>query len=110
MYRLKYKIWLDRNGKVFGEGPYQLLSRTGETGSLSTAAREMGMSYSQAHTLIKKLEEKLGFPLLISKVGGTGGGGSSLTREAEILMDKYRGFSDECKRTLEDIFARHFSD
>ena len=110
MYRLKYKIWLDKNGKAFGEGPYQLLDRTRKSGSLHIAAKQMGMSYSQAHSLIKKLEERLGFPLLISRVGGSGGGGSSLTAEAETLMDRYRSFSDECKHALEELFARHFGD
>lgn len=49
--RLAYKIWLDNNGKAFGEGPYELLTRVERTGSLNRAAAEMGMSYNKAWRL-----------------------------------------------------------
>ncbi len=108
MYKLKYKIWLDKKGKVFGDGPCKLLKGIEEHGSLSNAAKAMGMSYSQAHNLIKNIEEKLGFSLLARKVGGSGGGGSELTQEAHDLMKKYLEFHNECEIILEEIFQKHF--
>ena len=39
MYILRYKLWLEKDGKAFGEGPYQLLAGILETGSLSNAAK-----------------------------------------------------------------------
>ena len=41
MYKLRYKIWLDQDGKAFGQGPYHLLAGIKETGSLSQAARQL---------------------------------------------------------------------
>ena len=42
--KIAYKVWLDNNGKAFGEGPYQLLKRIATTGSLHQAAKEMKIS------------------------------------------------------------------
>ena len=62
--RLKYKIWLETDEKAFGEGPCDILTRVEKHGSLKGAAEEMGMSYSHAWKLVKKLEHQLGFKLL----------------------------------------------
>ena len=69
------KIWLDHNGKVFGEGPYELLKRVEKTNSLHEAAHQMGMSYSKAWKLIQTMEKRLGFFLLDKKIGGLSGWG-----------------------------------
>ena len=58
MYKLHYKLWLEKDGKVFGEGPYRLLVGILETGSLSSAAKKLNMSYSLAYNLIKKVEKR----------------------------------------------------
>lgn len=62
--KVTYKVWLDNNGKAFGDGPYELLKRVEKTGSLHQATNQMGMSYSKAWRLIRALEERLGFTLL----------------------------------------------
>ncbi|MEW6621871.1 MAG: LysR family transcriptional regulator [Bacillota bacterium] len=108
MYKLKYKIWLDKDGKVFGEGPCFLLKGIEKHGSLTSAARELKMSYSQAYNLIKNIEEKLGFTLITSQTGGPGGGKSELTAEARLLLEKYTNFHQECQVQLEQIFQKHF--
>jgi len=33
--KVAHKVWLDNEGKAFGEGPYQLLKRIEERGSLA---------------------------------------------------------------------------
>ncbi|MGI6630885.1 MAG: winged helix-turn-helix domain-containing protein [Bacillota bacterium] len=110
MYQVKFKIWLDRNGKVFGEGPYRLLKGIEDTGSLNTSAREMKMSYSQAYKLIKNIEKRLGFPLITSQTGGQGGGGSQLTGEAKELMKKYLAFERECRESIWAAYEKYFGD
>lgn len=109
MYNLKFKIWLDKDGKVFGQGPYELLKGVEETGSLSRAAQGMHMSYSQAYNLIKSLEKRLGFSLIISQSGGKKGGGSALTPEAVELMKKYAAFYRESEQALREIFKKYFA-
>lgn len=110
MFSLNCKIWLEINGeKVFGDGPCDILKRIKSSGSLRMAASEINMSYSQAWQLIKNLEKKLGFPLLIKKVGGEFGGGSFLTPEGEKLMKRFEQFRQEADEKLGQLFKKHFS-
>jgi molybdate transport system regulatory protein len=106
--KVAYKVWLDNNGKAFGEGPYQLLKRIRKTGSLHKAAMEMKMSYRKAWVTINAIEEKLGFSLLERKVGGTSGGGSIITPSGLELMKHYEQFRKEVKKALENIYQKHF--
>ena len=106
--KVRYKIWLDNNGKAFGEGPYELLKRVEKSNSLHEAAHQMGMSYSKAWGLIRTLEDRLGFVLLERKAGGISGGGSQLTCEARNLMKHYDRFHKDVKEALEKIFLKHF--
>jgi len=106
--KIGYKVWLDNNGKAFGDGPYELLRRVEETMSLHQAANDMGMSYSKAWRLIRTLEERLGFALLERKVGGQLGGGSRITPRAKYLMNHYQQFREEVKKGLNKIYQKHF--
>ena len=106
--KVAFKVWLDNNGKAFGEGPYQLLKRIETTGSLHQAAHEMKMSYRKAWTTLKAIETKLGYPLLERKVGGIAGGGSHITEQGLILMKHYEEFRIEVKESLEKIYHKHF--
>jgi len=106
--KVAFKVWLDNNGKAFGEGPYQLLKRIETTGSLHQAAHEMKMSYRKAWTTLKAIETKLGYPLLERKVGGIAGGGSHITEQGLILMKHYEKFRIEVKESLEKIYRKHF--
>jgi molybdate transport system regulatory protein len=102
------KIWLDHNGKAFGEGPCELLKRVEKTNSLHEAAHQMDMSYSKAWCLIRTLEERLGFTLLERKVGGVSGGGSQVTPKAKDFMNRYGRFHKDVEEALERIYLKHF--
>jgi molybdate transport system regulatory protein len=106
--KISYKVWLDNNGKAFGDGPYELLTRVKKTRSLHQAANQMGMSYSKAWRLIQTLEERLGFSLLERKVGGQSGGGSQVTPMAKDLMEHYEQFQKDVKIALKKIYQKHF--
>ncbi len=103
-----YKVWLDNNGKAFGEGPYELLKRVEHTKSLHQAANQMGMAYSKAWKLILTMEKRLGFALLDRKVGGRSGGGSQMTARAKNLMKHYEGFRKDVEKAMQKIYGRHF--
>jgi len=107
--RIAYKVWLHRDGKAFGDGPYELLRRVEKTKSLHQAANQMGMSYSKAWRLVRTLEERLGFILLERKTGGQSGGGSQVTPMARDLMKRYAIFRKDVKEVLEKIYRKHFS-
>jgi molybdate transport system regulatory protein len=102
------KLWVENEGKAFGDGPWTLLSGVRRHGSLRRAAGDLGMSYSKAWRLIGLLEKRLGYPLLVRQVGGTAGGGSLLTAQAEDLLDRYGGFRAEATELVQSAFDRHF--
>ena len=90
--KLVYKIWVEGKTKAFGEGPYKLLRKVEQLGSLNKAAQDMNMSYSKAWSIIKRAEKELGFKLVESNTGGVGGGGSRLTSQARTLLNQYDEF------------------
>ena len=102
------KIWLDHNGKAFGEGPFELLKRVEKTNSLHEAAYQMRMSYSKAWKLIQMTEKRLGFVLLDKKVGGISGGGSRVTPEGKELMKRYKQFEKDARKAIEEAYQKHF--
>ena len=106
--KIAYKVWLDCNGKAFGEGPDRLLQRVEATGSLHKAAADMKMSYRKAWLMLKTMERRLGFALLERKVGGVSGGGSRLTPEARVFMKRYEAFRWEVEGSLQEIYRKHF--
>jgi molybdate transport system regulatory protein len=106
--KVTYKIWLDHNGKAFGEGPHELLKRVEKTDSLHEAAHQMGMSYSKAWKLIQTMEKRLGFSLLDKKIGGLSGGGSRVTPKGKELMKRYEQFEKEVKKAIEKVYQKHF--
>ncbi len=105
-----YKIWLDYRGRAFGDGPARLLDGVEQWGSLRKAAQELGMSYNKAWHILHAAEQRLGFALLDRSVGGTLGGGSQLTPEAQDLMRRYRAVGAEAGEVLKAVFEKHFAD
>ncbi len=108
--KLSYKMWLDHNGRAFGYGPAHLLEGVEHWGSLRKAAQELGMSYNKAWRIVHAAEQRLGFALLDRTVGGSLGGGSILTPEAQDLMRRYRAMVGDVDDALTAVFARHFGD
>lgn len=108
--RLAYKIWLDYRGRAFGDGPARLLDGVEHWGSLRQAAQELGMSYNKAWRILHAAEQRLGFALLDRSVGGSLGGGSRLTPQAQDLMTRYRALASSAAEALETAFQTHFSD
>ncbi len=95
------KVWLEKDGAVFGEGLCDLLSLIEKTGSIASAALEMGMSYRAAWGKIKAAEKEWRIKLVNTRVGGDSGGGASLTGEARLLMDRFLDLRNGINRLLE---------
>lgn len=86
----------------------QLLSDVCESGSLRSACAGGGISYSRAWLLLGDAERALGVPLLVRKLGGTSGGGSKLTEEAQTLLKTYRRITASLTNHAEQILKREF--
>ena len=75
--------------ETIGIGKIKLLRLVGETGSISAAARQMGMNYRRAWFLINSMQTGFAEPLLCTVRGGKGRGGASLTPLANELISRY---------------------
>lgn len=86
--RLSLRVKLGASS-FLGPGKIGLLRRIDELGSISAAARDMGMSYRRAWLLIDSLNQTLPTPVLSTELGGPGGGGATLTATGRRLLDLY---------------------
>ena len=73
-----------------GIGKITLLEAIVRTGSLSQAARDIGMSYRRAWLLIDSMNGEFDTPVISATVGGSGGGGAQLTAFGGELIRAYR--------------------
>lgn len=90
MYDLKLKIWLERDGKfIVSDGRAKLLRKIKDTGSLSKAAKEMGMSYRHAWGIIHRVSQGAGGKVVESTRGGKEGGVTRLTPFGEEILREY---------------------
>lgn len=74
---------------MFGEGRYRLLKAVEREGSISGAARSLGMSFRSAWTHLDRAERALRYRLLVRSRGGAGGGSTRLTPRARNLLRNY---------------------
>lgn len=93
---------------TIGPGKAQLLELIQETGSISKAARAMGMSYLRAWQLVEALNEAFQKPLVASDTGGARGGGSHLTPTGKKALTLYLRLRDNSLRIgRKDLLALH---
>ena len=89
--------------ETIGIGKIKLLRLVGETGSISAAARQMGMNYRRAWFLINSMQSGFAEPLLQTERGGSGRGGASLTPLAIELISRYETHASLIARQSSDI-------
>jgi len=95
------RFWLNVNGKGFlGQGRIELLEQIHTTGSISAAARAMGMSYKAAWDAVDAMNALADQPLLVCRSGGRRGGGSQLTAYAQQVIRQYRAAAHEHQRFM----------
>ena len=90
MYDLKLKMWLERDGRfIVSDGRAKLLRKVKDMGSLSKAAKEMGMSYRHAWGIVHRISQNAGGDVVHSVRGGREGGVTSLTPFGEEILREY---------------------
>lgn len=81
---------LGKSAAAMGPGKAELIERIGRTGSISGAAREMGMSYRRAWQLVEALNKTFTEPVVTTAIGGTRGGGARVSAFGERLVARFR--------------------
>lgn len=96
----------DRKGPTFGKGAAILLHGIEENGSLNKTAKNLHMAYSKAWSMIKKVEEGLGFQL-IERYGARG---SKLTEEGAEFLKLYDAYEKKVETYADKVFRETFKD
>lgn len=78
------------SGKRIGPGKIALLEAIRSTGSISAAARSLGMSYRRAWLLVEEINHALRGPAVTAETGGRRGGGAIITPVGERVVGLYR--------------------
>jgi len=78
------------SGARIGRGKAVLLEGIRDTGSISAAARALGMDYKRAWLLLDSLDSAFDTPVVERKAGGVGGGGAALSPFGLELLGRYR--------------------
>jgi molybdate transport system regulatory protein len=95
-------VWFKSGAQTLGGASrIALLAAIRETGSITGAAKAVGMSYKAAWDAIDTMNNLAGEPLVVRSTGGKGGGGTTLTPRALTLIDTFRAVEREHSRFLE---------
>ena len=93
--KLNLKLRLMRDEEVaMGPGKADLLEAIAEAGSISGAARSMGMSYRRAWLLVDVMNRSFQKPLVHSAAGGAQGGGAQLTEDGVAALAHFRSMEE----------------
>jgi molybdate transport system regulatory protein len=101
---------LGRGSPAMGPGKAELVERIAETGSISAAARAMGMSYRRAWQLVEALNAAFKAPVVVTAVGGERGGGARVTPYGRRLAAEFRAMEGKASAAIAaDLkrFVRH---
>jgi molybdate transport system regulatory protein len=91
---------LGKSAAAMGPGKAELVERIGRTGSISAAAREMGMSYRRAWQLVEALNRAFREPVVATAIGGSRGGGASVTRYGARLVARFRAMERKASAAI----------
>ena len=82
-----------------------LLGKIGEYGSITKAAKGVGLSYKGAWDAVDAMNGMFSEPLVVTMTGGRGGGGTQLTSTGVRIVDTYRALLREHQRFMQAASA-----
>lgn len=90
---------------ALGPGKARLLELIGETGSISQAAKALGMSYRRAWLLVDAMNKDFREPLVETARGGERGGGAQVTTLGREAAERYRAMEARATELLAEELA-----
>jgi len=88
------------NASPVGGERIRLLEAVAREGSISAAARSVGLTYKAAWDAIDAMNNLFGQPLVEGRAGGRRGGGTILTTQGTRLVETFHHLEGELARTL----------
>lgn len=102
---LQGQVWMTvGEQKLGGQDRMALLSAIASHGSITAAAKAVGLSYKGAWDAIEAMNNLAGEPLLERAAGGKGGGGTRLTARGAQLVENFAKIEEEHRK-----FVAHLS-
>ena len=95
---------------AMGPGKVELIERIAESGSISAAARAMGMSYRRAWQLVEALNRDFRAPVVTTAVGGERGGGARVTPFGRRMAARFRAMESKASAAVADDLRRFAAD
>ena len=97
-------LWLHKEDQKFlGGDRICLLEQIDELGSISKAAKAVGISYKTAWDLVNMINNLADKPLVDRLAGGRGGGGTTLTAEGKRVLREFQIIQEEHRKFLDNI-------
>jgi molybdate transport system regulatory protein len=91
---------LGKGAPAMGPGKAELIERIAKTGSISAAARAMGMSYRRAWQLVEALNKDYREPVITTAIGGERGGGAKVTAFGKRLVAAFHAMEDKASAAI----------
>ncbi|HEX5864122.1 MAG TPA: winged helix-turn-helix domain-containing protein [Casimicrobiaceae bacterium] len=89
--RVQFRLRITRGDDIaVGPGKVHLLEAIASTGSITAAARQLGMSYRRAWLLVDTMNRCFESPVVAAEAGGKRGGGTRLTATGRRAIAHYR--------------------
>jgi molybdate transport system regulatory protein len=89
--RIQFRLRISNGDDIaVGPGKIELLEAIDTTGSISAAARSLGMSYRRAWLLVDTMNRCFKSAVVDAEVGGRRGGGTQLTALGTEVVRRYR--------------------
>ncbi len=92
-------------GLILGPGKVDLIEAIERSGSISAAARVLGMSYRRAWLLVDALNHMFKRPLVIAASGGSHGGGAEVTDFGRDVAAAYRRIEERTRSAILEELA-----
>ncbi|CAG0993790.1 Molybdenum-pterin-binding protein MopA [Flavobacteriales bacterium] len=106
-FTVKSRIWIESSKGIYlGYGKIALLEKISETGSINSAAKELGLSYKKAWKLIESMNAQSTSPLVKTETGGKGGGGTVVTKAGLKAIKAFNKLDKKCKKALAKEFKK----
>ncbi len=98
---------LGKSAAAMGPGKAELVERIGRTGSISAAARGMGMSYRRAWQLVESLNATFRETVVSTAIGGSRGGGARVTPFGVRLVARFRAMEEKASAVIAADLRRY---
>ena len=92
-------------GLILGPGKVDLIEAIERSGSISGAARDMGMSYRRAWLLVDALNRMFKTAVVEAAPGGARGGGAVVTEFGKGVAAAYRRIEERTRKAIREELA-----